>query len=162
MKTTTTTKTTRRPRKLNMSKYAIVRAWEIANNAAVAHNTSPINIALTGKVKAVEFFAESLKLAWKEAKAKQAREENIEMYKLHKVPKKTQSKILNALNTLYAAKAAVGEQPTREEAATEVFHARFSTPAARSRNRHILGAIQETIDLGFAPETVAETDIYAL
>lgn len=153
-------KTETRGRKFNASKYAIVRAWEIAKNATVAHNTNPVNLAKSGQVKASEFFSESLRMAWVEAKSKKARLD-VEMYELHSVPKKTQGKILNALELLNAAKASVGEVPTNEEAAIEVFNARFSTPSARSRNRHILALLPEIAETGFIPSAVEEESIYA-
>jgi len=92
----TTTKVETRGRKFNPSKYAINRAWTIAKNAAVAHNTNPINVAQKGLVKPSEFFADALSMAWVEAKAKQSKT-TVEMYALHKVPKKSLHKILNSI-----------------------------------------------------------------
>lgn len=158
----TAIKTETRGRKFNASRYAIVRAWEIANNAAVAHNTNPINLAKSGQVKATDFFAESLKIAWVEAKAKLARNKDVEMYSLHTVPKKTRTKILNALEMLNAVKASIGEVATKEEAATEVFAARFSTPSARSRNRHILAALADISESGVIPKELEKESTYAV
>ncbi len=158
----TTIKTETRGRKFNASKYAIVRAWEIARNATIAHNTNPIDVALKGLVKPTEFFAEALKMAWTEAKAKAAKNKDIEMYKLHKVPKKNQKTILNAIDMLIIAKATIGETPERLEIAETIFNARYTTTSARSTNRHILNALPSVIETGeVESEYAAESSTYA-
>ena len=182
MTNSTTTKTTRKTlaqgrkpgsgRIFNPSKYAINRAWEIARNAAVAHNTNPLNVAQKGLVKPTEFFAEALRMAWVEAKAKQAKTE-VEMYKLHKVPKKSLTKILNAVaqfavvNKLARAtskdtsltvitKAVTKSVEYKEELSTAIFNARFSTPAARSTNRHTLHALAVVAETGNVPAELTD------
>lgn len=160
--TNTTSKIETRGRKFNASKYAITRAWEIARNATVAHNTNPIDVALKGLVKPSEFFAESLKMAWKEAKAKAAKDKSVEMYALHKVPKKNQKTILNAVANLIIAKKAVGEEPTRLEMAEEIFNARYTTASARSTNRHILQSLPNAVETGEVEnEYAADSSTYA-
>lgn len=160
---TTTIKTETRGRKFNMAKFAISRAWEIARNATVAHNTNPIDVALKGLVKPSEYFAESLKLGWKEAKAKAAKDTSIEAYKLHKVPKKNQKSILNAIDMLVMAKAAIGETPKRLEIAETIFDARYTTVSARSTNRHIRNALPMATDTGIVEsEFVTESSTYAI
>lgn len=145
--TTQIAKTSTRGRKFNPAKYAINRAWEIAKNAETAHNTNPVDVAIKGLVKASEFFAEALKISWKEAKAKAAKLD-FESYELHKVPKKNQKAILNAIDILVTVKAAAGFAPTRLELAEEIFNARFTSPAARSTNRHTLNALPAVVETG--------------
>ncbi len=161
--TNTTIKTETRGRKFNASKYAITRAWEIARNATVAHNTNPVDVALKGLVKSNEFFAESLKMAWVEAKAKAAKNKDVEMYKLHKVPKKNQKTILNAIAMLIITKSTIGEKPNRLELAETIFNARYTTASARSTNRHILNALPSVVETGeVESEYAAESSTYSL
>lgn len=155
--------TSTRGRKFNINKFVINRAWEIAKNAAVAHNTNPVDVALTGLVRASDFFAESMRLAWVEGKRKAAKMADFEVHTLHKVPKKNQAKILgdiaatliakglvkakvgeDALSTIYRATKASFEH--REALATAIFHSRFGTPVSKSQNRHILKAIPELVE----------------
>lgn len=156
------TKLSNRGRKFNQAKYAIVRAWEIARNAAVAHNTNPVDVARQGLVKASEYFAESLRLAWKEARQKKAKMENPEMYTLHKVPKKNQKSILNAIDILVATKASVKEKPSNFEVAMTVFDARFTTGAARSTHRHVMHSLERITDHNELPEVAQEFSTYGL
>lgn len=157
---TTIAKTTTRGRKFNASKFAITRAWEIAKNAADAHNTNPVDVALKGLVKASEFFAESLKISWKEAKAKAAKVE-FEAYSLHKVPKKNKASILNAVQMLVTAKATVGLVPSKLELAEEVYNARYTSVAARCTSRHIAQSLSALVHNGYADSDILETSTYA-
>lgn len=159
----TATKTTStRGRKFNKSKYAITRAWEIARNAEVAHNTNPVDVAQRGLVKASEYFAIALKEAWKEARQKAAKLENIEMYVLHKVPKKNQKKILNAIDMLIETKASIGEIPTNQMIAETVFQARYTTPSAISSHRHIRDSIAEVAETKELSEAVIGESTYSV
>jgi hypothetical protein len=159
-------------RKFEAAKFAINRAWEIARNAAVAHNTNPLNVAQKGLVKPTEFFAESLKIGWKEAKAKQVRS-NVELYKLHPIPKKNKTTILNSIAMFIVAnslartsskdsvetiitKGAVASRNHKEALATKIFDARFTGASARSTNRHTLHAIAEVAETGLVPLEVQD------
>ncbi len=165
-----------RGRKFNVSRHAVSRAWEIAKNATVAHNTNPLNVALKGLVKPSEFLADSLKIGWKEAKAKQAKIK-IDTYKLHSVPKKSLTKILNTVAETIAANGLVkiSQKDTVSDiitkavglqsggnliVATEIFKARYSTVCAASTNRHTLHALEEVAYTGSIPEHVADKVAY--
>lgn len=171
-----TNKIETRGRKFNPSKYAINRAWSIAKNAAVAHNTNPLNVAQKGLVKPNEFFADALRMAWVEAKAKQAKTP-IDMYKLHKVPKKSLTKILNSIAgfvivnqivktshkdsvSKIITKASAASVDYKVELATNIFDARFTTGAARSTNRHTLHAIGAIAESGEIPENLQELSTF--
>ena len=164
--------------KFNPAKYAIVRAWVIAKNAATAHNTNALNVALKGLVKPSEYFKESLIMAWVEAKAK-AKKEKIEAYKLHKVPKKSLRKILNNISGFLIvneivefktgdtsdkiiAKAVANKDATdcRIGLAECIFDARYTTVSARSTARHIRNSIEETVATGVVPDMVADQVAY--
>lgn len=149
-----------RGRKFNSKKYVISRAWEIAKNATVAHNTSPIKVAQHGLVKPTEYLSESMKIAWVEAKAKMNKEADFKTYSMHKVPKKNQHKILAdiALTVLikgyirprknepvhYTISRAVDASKTHSVVLAEaIFNSRYGTPVAKSQNRHELKAIRE-------------------
>lgn len=149
--TNVTTKT-RKVRKIQ-TKTVMKRAWEIARNAEVAHNTNPINVAQKGLVKAAEFFKDSLSIAWKEAKDKALSKvtgAEFTPYQLHKVIKKNQAKVLNAIEIHVAVKAQQGEALDNHELAMEIFNVRFGTPVAKSMNRHVkkaLAGIAETKEI---------------
>jgi len=151
----------------NASKYSLTRAWEISKNAAVAHNTNPVLVAQQGLVKASEYFKDALVIAWIEARDKQAKNE-IEAYKLYKVPKKSLAKILNAIASFIVVnklakttekdtvldiirKGADASKQCKESLSTAIFDARFTTVAARSTNRHTLKALPEIAETGFVP-----------
>ncbi len=85
MNTLTIAKTENRGRKFQVAKFVMTRAWDISRNAAVAHNTNPIKVAQEGLVKASEYFISSLDIAWREAKAKIAKQD-YDAYKMNKVP----------------------------------------------------------------------------
>lgn len=149
-----------RGRKFNAKKYVVSRAWEIAKNATVAHNTSPIKVAEKGLVKPSEFFAEAMRIAWTEAKLKMAKVADHKVYDLHKVPKKNQQKIITDLATFITVKGLV--KATKKDTPISVitkavdvskdnkiaiaemlFNSRYGTPVAKSQNRHELKAIKE-------------------
>ncbi len=166
-----TVSTSTRGRKFNINKFVVNRAWEIAKNASIAHNTNPVDVALKGLTRSSEYFAEAMRIAWVEGKRKAAKMSDFEVHTLHKVPKKNQAKILGDIAATLIAKGLVkakaGEEALatiyrgaentyehREELATAIFHSRFGTPVSKSQNRHILKAIPELVETNESSQEV--------
>lgn len=162
-----------RGRKFDAEKYVNRRALEIANNAAVAHNTNPINIAQRGIVRPEDFMPDATEIAMKEAQAKQERKK-IKMYKLHTVPKKSMGKILDSLALFITSnnivklkssdldtatiihKAAHAHPKWNEALAMTAFNTRFTTGSSRSTERETLAAIPKISKSGRIPRKLKD------
>lgn len=167
-----------RGRKFNINKFVVNRAWEIAKNASVAHNTNPVDVASQGLTRSSEYFAEAMRIAWVEGKRKAAKMDNFEVYTLHKVPKKNQSKIITDLATAIVVKGIVKAKrnelavQTISRAATDscfhklylataVFNARFGTAVSKSQNRHILAELGSIVETGIVSDVNQKESTYA-
>ena len=110
MNTTTNVKTENRGRKFQVAKFVMSRAWDIAKNAAVFHNTDADKVLKDGLVRASDFFHCSLAIAWSEAKAKIAKVD-FNSYKMHSTPKKNASKILDSIANFGIVNGIVSTKP---------------------------------------------------
>lgn len=147
------------------SKFAIKKAWQIARNKAVAHNTNPIDVALKGLLVPHDFMSDALTQAWKEAHAIKKGLPFYHVEKAHTFPTNKVKPIESAVAKFIVAKAIAGEKYTDLDLANVIFEARYGHESTKRKKAHIKAVLpqifeERTLELDPKPYRVQRASMY--